>query len=261
MAIFAPTKKGFLRYFLQCAYDGTPYHGWQVQPGVPTVQQVLNESLSKLLRQPIAVIGAGRTDAGVHARQMVAHFDGESIGDKRDFLYRINALLPPSIAIRSICEVSGKAHARFSALSRTYRYYITREKDPFQTETAYQLTHTHLDVVQMNRAADLLLQYDDFSSFSRSGSDTTQHICAVTEAFWFEMGARLIFEVTADRFLRNMVRALVGTLLDVGMGKRSVAKFEEVIAQKDRGQAGVSAPARGLFLERIRYPEEIYAQV
>ncbi len=249
-----------MRYFLQCAYHGARYHGWQVQPGVLTVQQVLNESLSQLLRQPIAVVGAGRTDAGVHARQMVAHFDGELSCSKRDFLYRMNALLPLSVAIRSICEVRDKAHARFSARSRTYRYYITREKDPFQVETAYHLQSVRLDVEKMNRAAEVLLRCDDFSSFSRSGSDTAPHLCALTQAFWLETDKGLVFEVTANRFLRNMVRALVGTLLEVGMNKRSVAEFEEVVARRDRRQAGVSAPAQGLFLERIRYPEEIYVR-
>lgn len=247
-----------MRYFLQLSFNGTRYHGWQIQPRMRTVQQTLNETLSKLLRQSIAVTGAGRTDAGVHARGMVAHFDGDLKFEKRDFLYRANAFLPADLAILEVCAVAPQAHARFSALSRTYRYYINLEKNPFESQTAHSLYRLRPDVEEMNQAAELLLKYRDFSSFARSGSDSTPPLCELTRAFWTQRDAQLIFEVTANRFLRNMVRALVGTLLEVGVKKRSVAQFEQLISQRDRSRAGASAPACGLFLEGIRYPEEIY---
>lgn len=252
------TKKGFLRYFLQVSFNGTHYHGWQIQPQLRTVQQVLNDRLSKLLRQPIAVVGAGRTDAGVHARCMVAHFDVTSSLERADFLYKINAFLPPDLAVRDIRAVSSKAHARFSALSRTYRYYIKLAKDPFQVETAYLLQRAALDLEKMNEAAALLSGHEDFSSFARSGSDTAHNNCEIKRASWSQRGEQLVFEVTANRFLRNMVRALVGTLLEVGMKKCSPARFEQIILRRDRREAAASAPARGLFLEAVHYPEAIY---
>lgn len=246
-----------MRYFLEFSYNGTDYHGWQVQPNAITVQSVLDKALSILLKRPTTTMGAGRTDTGVHAVQMVAHFDTESSIDTEDLTYKLNSFLPKSIAIHNIKQVQADAHARFDATQRTYRYKISTFKDVFNFDNAYYYTNK-LDVDLMNKASTILLEYSDFKCFSRAHSDVKTHICALTEAFWIKNEHELIFQISADRFLRNMVRAIVGTLLDVGNHKTSLEDFHNIIQSKDRSKAGASAPAKGLYLTKIVYPDSIY---
>ncbi|MCE4565361.1 tRNA pseudouridine(38-40) synthase TruA [Maribellus sp. CM-23] len=245
------------RYFLQLSYNGTRYHGWQVQPNAVSVQETIEKALSTLLREPVSVVGAGRTDTGVHASYFILHFDLQKpVAAGYDLVYKLNSYLPNDIAVQKCWPVSGEAHARFSATSRTYHYFITTEKDPFSSETAYRYT-LPLDVEKMNEAAQMLFNYEDFTSFSRLHTDVKTNNCKIYQAEWKREGARLVFVVKADRFLRNMVRAIVGTLLEVGKGKLSVAEFCAIIERQDRGAAGASAPAHGLFLVDIEYPEAI----
>uniref|UniRef100_UPI0035932F6E tRNA pseudouridine(38-40) synthase TruA n=1 Tax=Pricia sp. TaxID=2268138 RepID=UPI0035932F6E len=235
---------------------GKHYHGWQKQPNAITVQQVLEEALSTLLRRPIETVGAGRTDTGVHAKVMFAHFEVDRIDDDMDLVYRLNALLPEAIAVRQIYEVSDKAHARFDAIRRTYEYWIVQEKNPFYSDHAHYIKYP-LDIPRMNEAATVLFEYGDFECFSKSNTDVKTYRCEITKAIWEKKGVKLVFTITADRFLRNMVRAIVGTLLEVGQGKRSVDDVKKIINTKDRSQAGPSAPAKGLYLTSVRYPDEI----
>ncbi len=244
------------RYFLYLAYDGTDYHGWQVQPNGNSVQAELNKALTTLLREPTSVVGAGRTDAGVHAKKMVAHFDGTI--DKLDvFQQKLNGILPPSIAIHDIKKVTPEAHARFSALSRQYEYHVCTEKNPFLEQFAQRMPED-LDFETMNRAAQHLLDYSDFTSFSKLHTDSKTNICQVTFAQWRQQGEKWIFTIEANRFLRNMVRAIVGTLFCVGRGKISEKDFCAIIEAKDRGAASASAPAKGLFLTNVIYPDELF---
>jgi len=245
------------RYFIQLAYDGTHYHGWQIQPGSVSVQEVLEQSLSTISRETIRLTGAGRTDTGVHASFFVAHFDAESeILDDQHFTFRLNRFLPPDISVKNIYKVHNKAHARFDATYRTYQYFISKHKDPFSR--AYTYNHYRLlDTEKMNQAAKLLFNYSDFTSFSRTGTDAKTGICKIMESFWTEEPQRYIFTIQADRFLRNMVRAVVGTMLDIGMGKMKPEGIARIIEAEDRREAGSSAAARGLFLVDIGYPEEI----
>lgn len=248
-----------MRYFLEIAYNGKDFSGWQIQPNAPTVQEAIEKVLSTVLRRKTAVTGAGRTDAGVHALQMFAHFDvDEPPPENIDWKHKLNSMLPSSIAVKNILPVRENAHARFDAVSRSYIYIIGKEKNPFKTGLYYKY-NVQLNVEVMNEAAALLLHYTDFTSFSKLHTDTFTNNCKVTEAFWRqETSNELVFHIIADRFLRNMVRAIVGTLLLVGRGKISVAEFEEIIKQKNRGLAGASAPAEGLFLEKVTYPPEIF---
>jgi tRNA pseudouridine38-40 synthase len=246
-----------VRYFLEFSYNGTDYHGWQVQPNAITVQSVLDKALSILLKKPTTTMGAGRTDTGVHAAQMVAHFDTETSIDTEDLSYKLNSFLPKTIAIHNIKQVHADAHARFDATQRTYRYKITTFKDVFNFDNAYYYTK-NLDINLMNEASTILLEYSDFKCFSRAHSDVKTHICALTEAFWIKNEHELIFQISADRFLRNMVRAIVGTLLDIGNHKTSLEDFHNIIQFKDRSNAGASAPAKGLYLTKIVYPDSIY---
>jgi tRNA pseudouridine38-40 synthase len=242
------------RYFLQLSYKGTHYHGWQIQPNAISVQEVMEDALSKILREKITVVGAGRTDTGVHASFFILHFDTEKvISEKLDVVYKLNSFLPNDIAVQKVWPVSEEIHARFSATSRTYHYFISTEKDPFQTETSYKYLKP-LDVAKMNEAAKALLQYTDFTSFSRLHTDVKTNNCKVMQAQWLLENNQLKFVIKADRFLRNMVRAIVGTLLEVGKGKLTLKQFSEIIEKKDRGAAGASAPAQGLFLVDIEYP-------
>ncbi len=244
------------RYFAQLSFKGTAYHGWQIQPNAISVQEVLEKALSTILRENISVVGAGRTDTGVHASFYVLHFDvSEEIWDAQKLVFRLNSFLPPDIAVQKIWQVPKDAHARFSAISRTYHYYFTTEKNPFQTETAY-FYHGKLDVDKMNEAAKILFEYNDFTSFSRLHTDVKTNLCKIFQAGWEMEGEMLVFKIKADRFLRNMVRAIVGTLLEVGKGKLSVEDFRNIIEQQDRKAAGTSAPAQGLFLTDIKYPVE-----
>lgn len=243
-----------MRYFIQFSYFGKPYHGWQKQPNAITVQQVLEKALSTLLRHPVETVGAGRTDTGVHAKQMFAHFETDDIADRANLVYRLNALLPEAIAVRNIFEVSDDAHARFDAISRTYEYWIVQEKNPFYSDRAHCIKH-HLDIERMNEGADVLINYKDFECFSKSNTDVKTYRCDITKAIWEKRDDGLIFTITADRFLRNMVRAIVGTLLEVGQGKSSVDDVKRIINSKDRSQAGPSVPAKGLYLTSVRYPD------
>lgn len=247
----------FNRYFLHLAYDGTAYHGWQHQPNAITVQQVIEQSLSLVLSQSVAITGAGRTDTGVHARQYYAHFDSDkhfSPNELTQLIYRLNRILPKDISIYSGFQVDPDVHARFSACSRTYRYYISRRKDPFSQRYAWQYTgKLNLDV--MNAAAARILSHNDFTCFSKSGADNTTNLCSIQESYLEEKGQMLVYHVKANRFLRNMVRAIMGTLMDVGKGKIEAGRFEEILHHGTRSDAGESVPAKGLFLEKIDYPE------
>ncbi len=241
------------RYFLQLSFKGTRYHGWQIQPNAVSVQEVIEKALSTLLRENISVVGAGRTDTGVHSSFFVLHFESENSElTSQNLVFKLNSLLPKDIAVQKLMKVENELHARFSAVSRTYHYIIATEKDPFAEETAYHYTR-QLDVEKMNEAASVLFEYEDFTSFSRLHTDVKTNNCKILQAEWSREGAKLIFKVKADRFLRNMVRAIVGTLLEVGKGKLTVEEFRQIIEKKDRSAAGASAPAHGLFLTDIDY--------
>ena len=250
-----------MRFFLTLSYKGTAYHGWQIQPNAVSVQQALQDALSVLLRDKIEVVGAGRTDTGVHAAYYVAHFDTESekLLDKDHFRYHLNALLPKDIAVSVIRPVKDDAHARFDASLREYKYYISQAKNPFQTDTAYCYPLT-LDMDRMNEAADTLKEYTDFESFCKLHANNKTTICHIRESVWKKEGDMLVYTVSADRFLRNMVRAIVGTLIDVGRGKIDMSQFRQIIEAKDRCAAGSSAPAHGLFLTNVHYPEELFQE-
>ncbi len=245
------------RYLVKLAFDGAPFHGWQVQSNAVSVQEVITNALKvRLRKEMISLVGCGRTDTGVHAREFYAHFDlDENLpADKLDELtFRLNKQLPNQVVIFSINKVSADFHARFSAISRTYRYYLHNRKDPFLDNYSWCLLYD-LDLTEMNRAASMMLEYEDFTSFARLHSQTETNICRIEEAKWEQDGHRFIFTITADRFLRNMVRAVVGTLIEVGQGKKNLGEFIKIIEIKDRSEAGKSAPARGLFLEQVLYP-------
>ena len=243
-----------MRYFITLSYDGTAYHGWQIQPNAPSVQETLQGALSTLLRQPVEVVGAGRTDTGVHARMMVAHFDFPGSEDQSDNLaYKLNKLLPYDIAVQNVRPVADDMHARFSAVSRTYHYLLHLHKDPFLRNRSWQI-YGPLDFEAMNRAASLLMEYRDFTSFSKLHTDTKTNDCLITEARWDEVvPGQWRFTITANRFLRNMVRAIVGTLIEVGRGRMTLEEFRQVIERRDRCQAGESVPAHGLYLVDIKY--------
>lgn len=248
-----------MRYFITFSYDGTRYHGWQIQPNGDSVQQRLQQTLSTLLRTDISVTGAGRTDAGVHARMMVAHFDTDAAFQAADGIncaqlaYKLNRLLPQDIAVARVEPVAIGMHARFSAVSRMYRYYIHTTKNPFLRHYSCEI-HYPLDFGAMNEAARLLLSYDDFGAFCKSGADVKTTLCTVTHAEWHPLSPGVwYFEIRANRFLRNMVRAVVGTLIEVGRGRLSHDDFRRVIEGKRRTEAGESMPGHALFLEDIVY--------
>ncbi|MBE6287016.1 MAG: tRNA pseudouridine(38-40) synthase TruA [Mediterranea massiliensis] len=246
------------RYFIYLAYDGTAYHGWQVQPNGNSVQEELQRALSTLLRRTVEVVGAGRTDAGVHARLMVAHFDNPEPLDRQFMTDKLNRLLPPDIAVYELKPVKEEAHARFSATSRRYEYYVTTAKTPFHRQYRCRLFQVP-DFELMNRAAATLLEYTDFTSFSKLHTDVKTNNCRVTHASWTQVDATTwVFTIEADRFLRNMVRAVVGTLLEVGRGKMSVDGFRQVIEQKNRCCAGTSVPGEALFLVNVCYPDDLF---
>ncbi len=247
------------RYFVTFSYDGTRYHGWQIQPNGDSVQQRLQEALSTLLREPVNVTGAGRTDTGVHARMMVAHFDSDACFEaeaginESQLVYKLNRLLPYDIAVQRVEKVSQEMHARFSATSRTYHYFVHTKKDPFLRAYSCEL-HYELDFAKMNEAAQMLTTYDDFAAFCKSGADVKTTLCCVTVARWVQTSPTTWrFEITANRFLRNMVRAVVGTLIDVGRGRLSLDDFRQVIEGKRRTEAGESMPGNALFLVNIQY--------
>ena len=245
-----------MRYFIRFSYFGKQYHGWQKQPNAITVQGVLEDALSKLLSQEIILMGAGRTDAGVHAKELYAHFDFGEIPQKDNFVFRLNSFLPKDIAVQDVFLVPEEAHARFNAVSRTYEYWIVQDKNPFLIDHAHFIKYP-LDVKKMNEAALLLLDHTDFECFSKSNTEVNTFNCDITHAAWRLDGGVLIFTITADRFLRNMVRAVVGTLLDVGLGKIKISNVKAILKSKDRSNAGASAPAKGLYLTSVLYPENI----
>lgn len=249
-----------MRYFLELSYNGTAYNGWQRQLNAPSVQQALEDALSTRLRGQVAVTGAGRTDTGVHAAYYVAHFDSASPepADGAAFAYRINAMLPHGIALHSCTAVAEGAHARFDAREREYKYYITLSKDPFRTETAW-FFHGALDMDAMNRAATTLLIASEFTTFSKLHSANKTDICDVRHAGWeLTPGGHLVFTIRADRFLRNMVRSIVGTLVDVGRGRLTPEDFERILAARDRSLASTSAPPQGLFLTDVKYGDGVF---
>lgn len=243
-----------MRYFAELSYKGTAYCGWQRQPSAPSVQQTIEEALSTILRESVEIVGAGRTDTGVHAAFYVAHFDtSRPIANPADFVYHLNALLPEDIAFGRIYEVENDAHARFDATEREYRYYIEPRKNPFTRATSWQLT-TPLDVEAMNRAAKVLLTTEDFTTFAKLGSNNTNNICHIFRAEWIEIECgMLVFVFRANRFLRNMVRAVVGTLVDVGRGKITPEEFADIVASRNLSRSSSSAPAAGLFLTDVSY--------
>lgn len=246
-----------MKYFIQFSYNGKAYHGWQNQPNAITVQQVLEEALSTLLRQEVTMMGAGRTDAGVHARQMYAHFEALEISNYADLIYRLNAMLPDDVAVQKVFVVTADAHARFDAEARTYEYWITQEKNPFYSDYAHYVKQS-LNVDKMNAAAAILLDYEDFECFSKSNTDVYTYLCDIKVAEWVKKDDLLVFTIKADRFLRNMVRAIVGTLLDVGTGKSNLDDVKAIINSKDRSKAGTSVPAKALYLTKISYPNTIH---
>lgn len=242
------------RYFIQLAFNGKNYHGWQMQENAHTVQAEINEKLSLLLGQPVNVVGCGRTDSGVHAREYYAHFEVEKLSFKPvELVSKLNNFLPQDISIVRIFQVKPDIHARFSATSRTYRYYISRQKNPFLQELSF-FYHVPLKVSEMNKASRYLLDFSDFTSFSKLHSQTNNNNCKISFADWKETEEMLVFTITADRFLRNMVRAIVGTLLEVGKGKMEASEIKNIIELKNRSEAGFSVPAEGLFLEKVEYP-------
>ncbi len=242
-----------MRYFIHLAYDGTRYHGWQIQPNGISVEGEIELRLSTLLRQPIDIVGAGRTDAGVHARHMVAHFDFEDGCDTKQLCYRLNRMMPPDICIYKIEQVAENMHARFSATSRTYHYYISTKRNPFNRQYTW-LCHYDLDFELMNQAAEILMEYKDFASFCKSHTDVKTTLCNIIEAKWIKDDEGCYyFRIKANRFLRNMVRAVVGTLVEIGRHRLSLDDFRNVIEGKKRTMAGESMPANALFLERIEY--------
>jgi tRNA pseudouridine38-40 synthase len=240
-----------MRYAIHLAYNGTNYCGWQTQPELPTVQFTLESALSTLLRIPIAIVGCGRTDTGVHASDFYAHFDLDGpLAD--NLVFKLNSYLPPDIAIFDIFPVADNFHARFSALSRTYKYYAANVRLPF-SQGLYCRIYFNPDLDAMNEAAKVLMQYDDFTSFAKLHTDNKTNICHLTEAQWSREGEMLVFTITSNRFLRNMVRSVTGTLLDVGRGKLTIDGLRAIVEQKNRCAAGVSMPAQGLFLTNVAY--------
>lgn len=242
-----------MRYFIEFAYNGKDYCGWQYQPHSPSVQETLNKALSTLLKKEIDVMGAGRTDTGVHAKQMFAHFDHDEIADTKHLVQRLNSFLPKDIVVYRFIPLHDDAHARFDAKKRTYEYHIHTFKDAFDNEGSWY-NFQPLNVDKMNNAAQLLLEYTDFKCFSKTHTDVRTFNCDVMEARWEQQGNKLVFTVSADRFLRNMVRAIVGTLVNVGLEKISLDDFKAIIESRDRNQAGFSVPAHGLYLTKVIYP-------
>lgn len=247
-----------MRYFIYLSYNGENYCGWQIQPNGVSVQETIEKALSTLLRVPVSIVGAGRTDAGVHARMMTAHFDSEQeITDLLLLANKLNSLLPKDIAIQKVIEVKPDAHARFDAASRLYRYYITTEKDPFLHHLKYKI-YGNPDIEAMNACAKVLFDYEDFTSFSKLHTDVKTNNCTIMLARWEQAGNDYIFTIKANRFLRNMVRSIVGTLLEAGRGKITTDDFRRIIEAKDRCEAGTSVPGHALFLEEIEYNNDIF---
>lgn len=245
-----------MRYFIELSYNGKAYHGWQNQPNAISVQEVLEKALSTLLKEKIAVVGAGRTDTGVHAKQMFAHFDITEEFSSEEIKYKLNSFLPKDIAIQDIFKVNDEAHARFDAISREYIYKISLHKNVFSFNDSYNFKQ-ELDVSKMNDAAKILFEYEDFKCFSRSNTDVKTYNCNIMKANWIIEDDELVFTIKADRFLRNMVRAIVGTMINIGIGKIEVIDLHNIIKSKDRSKAGASVPGHALYLTKIEYPKSI----
>lgn len=242
-----------MRYFIKLAYKGTNYFGWQYQPDAISVQETLNKALSTLLKTNIDILGAGRTDSGVHAKEMFAHFDYETEIDTQKIVYKLNSFLPKDIAIFDLIKVHDDAHARFDATKRTYEYHIHTKKNAFESDDSWYYS-LPLDVEKMNEACKILFEYTDFECFSKTHTDVNTFNCKIFEANWKQNEDKLVFTITADRFLRNMVRAIVGTMINIGSGKVSLNDFRKIIESKNRSKAGFSVPAHGLYLTKIEYP-------
>ena len=251
---------------MELGYNGQAYHGWQTQPGDQTVQETVEKALSTLLRNKTQVVGCGRTDAGVHASQYFLHFEiekevnAENSWNEDELVFKLNSILPDDIAVYRVFRVKDEAHARFSAISRSYQYKIFQGKSPFLKGLVWQKRVLNLDVKRMNQAASMLPDFSDFKSFSRSKTDVKTYICRVDEAVWKYEDGLLVFHITSDRFLRNMVRAIVGTLVEIGQGKREVQDIRRVIESRDRTKAGPSVKAEGLYLSQVRYPENLWIE-
>jgi tRNA pseudouridine38-40 synthase len=242
-----------MRYFLEFAYKGTNYHGWQYQPNASSVQETLNKALSTLYKTEIDLVGAGRTDTGVHAKQMFAHFDLDFEIDVPHYIHKLNSFLPADIAILNIHLVTDDNHARFDATKRTYEYHIHNTKEVFSADTSWHY-HNQLNIELMNEACKELFNHTDFECFSKVHTDVNTFNCKIMEAHWQQNGNKLIFTIAADRFLRNMVRAIVGTMVNIGLEKVSLQEFKQIIECKDRNKAGFSVPAHGLYLTKVEYP-------
>ncbi len=241
-----------MRYFIKLAYNGTKYHGWQCQPNASSVQETLNKAVSVVLNSEINLMGAGRTDTGVHAKEMYAHFDFETPFDNQNLIHKLNSYLPKDIVIYDIIPVHNEAHARFDATKRTYEYHINTFKDAFLQGRSWYY-HQKLDLDLMNEASKLLFNHTDFQCFSKVNTDVNTFDCTIFEADWQQENDKLIFTISANRFLRNMVRAIVGTLVYVGLQKITLEDFNNIIASKNRSEAGFSVPAHGLYLTKIDY--------
>ena len=241
-----------MRYFIELLYLGKNYHGWQIQPDANSIQEELNKAISVVLQEEVTVVGAGRTDTGVHASQMFAHFDSDAILVE-NIVFKLNSILPEDIVVYEVEKVNDEKHVRFDAIARSYEYRIWLGRNPFLLETTWQLFHQKLDVKAMNEAAEILLEHENFQAFSKVKTEVKTFNCKVSKAVWIEDGNQLVFRITANRFLRNMVRAIVGTLVDVGKHKITKEDFKNIILSKDRSNAGLSVPAKGLFLTEITY--------
>jgi len=245
-----------LRYFIELSYNGKDYHGWQNQPNAISVQQLVEEALSTLLKRKVDVVGAGRTDAGVHASQLFAHFDEDKSFEPNEFVYKLNAILPKTIVINEVFKVKPEVHARFDALSRSYLYRIALKKNVFSFNYSHYIK-PKLDIEAMKMATKILFEYTDFECFSKTKTNVKTFNCTIKEAEWTVVDNELRFTITADRFLRNMVRAIVGTLLNVGTGKIEPEAMHRIIKSKDRGEAGTSVPGFALYLTNVTYPDNI----
>jgi tRNA pseudouridine38-40 synthase len=246
------------RYFIRFSYDGTNYHGWQIQPNGMTVQEMMTNIMRRIFGPGLELTGAGRTDSGVHAEMMYAHFDVDKyIDDTHAMACKLNYMMPADISVQEVRQVRPDAHARFDAVSRRYEYRICQSKTPFQRNFVTHIS-SKLDVEAMNKASEILFEYSDFTSFSKLHTDVKTNNCKITKAYWENIDGLLVFTIEADRFLRNMVRAIVGTMLDVGRGKIDLGAFRNIIELKDRCEAGTSVEARGLFLVDVSYPEELF---
>ena len=246
-----------MRYFLDISYCGTQYHGWQNQTNASSVQETIEEGLSKILREKVSVTGSGRTDTGVHAKQQIAHFDSDLIQDQAKFQFQLNSLLPNDIAIKDLRKVQDSAHARFDAVKRSYQYFINCKKDPFKRGLSYYF-RKDLDKDQIEKGCQLIKETTDFQSFSKVQTEVNNFLCEIHEISWQETNDGHVLYVCANRFLRGMVRTIVGTLLDVGTGKLSIEDLSYILEKRDRKEASRSVPAEGLFLYQVKYPKNIY---